>query len=269
MYLLYADDAGNTGIDYDNPQQPIFNLAGVIVPAEQWHDLNQRIDNLKRACFPDHPKAEFHATYIFNGSNDKKAGISFHNMSLYQRFEILSKVVDLIVSMSLSITKFSVNKQNLKTYCRKVFNNAVKIDPYYIAMPYVLSYFDAFLKARGSNGIVFFDEQSELLSSFDNVQERIRIFSENSNSLRVDHIIEQAMFLSSCKSNFVQMADVVNYFITRKMLLDHRGSNYSREQDQFVLAMVNKLSPLILKPPYDPTGKDPLRFFRDNGTALR
>jgi hypothetical protein len=30
MDILYADDAGNTGTDYDNQQQPIFSLAGVI-----------------------------------------------------------------------------------------------------------------------------------------------------------------------------------------------------------------------------------------------
>lgn len=29
MYLMYADESGNTGTDYDNKEQPIFVLAGV------------------------------------------------------------------------------------------------------------------------------------------------------------------------------------------------------------------------------------------------
>lgn len=270
MYLLYADDAGNTGLDYENSQQPIFNLAGIIVPAEQWHELNQRVLDLRNRCFPEFPKAVFHATYIFNGSNDKQSGVAFHEMDFSRRLKILSDAVDMIVSASLTITHFPVKKQNLKLYCKRHFGNMVRIDPYYIAMPYVMSFFNSFLTARETHGIIFLDRQDELIKSFDNVQERIRIFSRNSQILKTDHVIERAMFLESPKSNFVQMADVANYFITRKLLLDYRGCNYTKEKDQFVLDMYNKLSPLIMKPPYDPTiDLEPLQFFRDNYELLK
>ena len=270
MYLLYADDAGNTGTDYDNKQQPIFNLAGVVVPAEQWHDLNRRVESLRLECFPGNAKAEFHATYIYNGSNDKKAGISFHDIGFKDRLNILSKVIDLIVGMSLPIIHFTVRKHNLKEYCRYAFNNAVKIDPYFVAMPYLLSYFDDFLKNRGTYGIVFLDEQRELRDYFDVFEKRIRVFFADRETINIDNIIEKAVFLDSSKSSFIQLADVVNFFITRKMLLDHRGCNYSREQDQFVLDMFNKLSPLIVPPPFDPTTRrEPLRFIWENGNYLK
>lgn len=35
MYLMYADESGSTGTDYDNPQQKIFTLAGVAVPESE------------------------------------------------------------------------------------------------------------------------------------------------------------------------------------------------------------------------------------------
>jgi len=35
MYILYADESGNTGTDYDNKEQPIFVLGGLIVEDEK------------------------------------------------------------------------------------------------------------------------------------------------------------------------------------------------------------------------------------------
>lgn len=43
MYLMYADESGSTGIDYDNPQQKVFTLAGLAVSDEDWYELNNYI----------------------------------------------------------------------------------------------------------------------------------------------------------------------------------------------------------------------------------
>lgn len=40
MHILYVDEAGNTGTDYDNPQQPIFSLSGIIVDTDDWIEYN-------------------------------------------------------------------------------------------------------------------------------------------------------------------------------------------------------------------------------------
>ncbi|MCI8655522.1 MAG: helix-turn-helix domain-containing protein, partial [Clostridia bacterium] len=36
MYLIYADESGNTGTDYDNKEQPIFVIAGVLIDDANW-----------------------------------------------------------------------------------------------------------------------------------------------------------------------------------------------------------------------------------------
>lgn len=38
MYILYADESGNTETDFDNSQQPIFVLGGVLVNENNWHN---------------------------------------------------------------------------------------------------------------------------------------------------------------------------------------------------------------------------------------
>ena len=54
MYLMYADESGNTGTDYDNKEQPIFVLAGILVEDKKWHDINncfnaKKIDNVPQS----------------------------------------------------------------------------------------------------------------------------------------------------------------------------------------------------------------------------
>lgn len=66
MYILYADDAGNTGTDYDNIQQPLFSLAGVIVDADKWFILNEYITERKNNISPALINCEIHATEIYN-----------------------------------------------------------------------------------------------------------------------------------------------------------------------------------------------------------
>ena len=47
MYLMYADESGNTGTDYDNKEQPIFVLAGVLVEDRKWHKINKLFNQRK------------------------------------------------------------------------------------------------------------------------------------------------------------------------------------------------------------------------------
>lgn len=58
MYILYADESGNTGTDYDNKEQPIFVLGGLIIKDKKWHKINEVFNRekiilqlLKMQCF--------------------------------------------------------------------------------------------------------------------------------------------------------------------------------------------------------------------------
>ena len=42
MYLMYVDESGNTGTDYDNKEQPIFALVGVVIKDKKWHEVNEK-----------------------------------------------------------------------------------------------------------------------------------------------------------------------------------------------------------------------------------
>lgn len=264
MYLLYADEAGSTGTDYDHPQQPVFNLGGIIVPCEQWMDLNNRINAWKQTVFPAHPHMEIHAADIFSGKNDKKNGINYRLNSAGENLAILEKTVDLILSLSLTYTVFNVQKRNLKSCCQTHYGSGVKIDPYFIALPYVLSFFDSFLSKRKTQGIVFLDEQNTVYQKIDSVLDSFRLFTQGSKVMAADHIIERAMFVESRKSNFVQLADVCNFIVNRRNTMIYKKKKPDTEKDLFIFEMYNKIRPLILDEPFDPkVNTAELKFFDD------
>lgn len=48
MHILYVDEAGNTGTDYDDKNQPIFSLSGIVVNTDDWAVLNSKINSAKQ-----------------------------------------------------------------------------------------------------------------------------------------------------------------------------------------------------------------------------
>lgn len=268
MYILYADDAGNTGTDYDNTQQPIFSLAGIVVNENSWLELNERINKLKEEVLPDCPHAEIHAADIFSGKKDKNGKFNFRANSAIRNREILEAFVDFIVSEKIPIIYFSVRKENLKEYCKTRYGGAVKIDPYLIAFPYITSFFDHYVSKRKERGLIMLDEQNSILANIDTAFERIRLGGDNKTSFHASNIIEQALFLASSKSNFIQLADVCNFYINRYISLDH-GIQPSQDKREHFTKMWDKLKPQIVPPPFDPyKATDLIGFFDDNKEVL-
>ncbi len=268
MYILYADDAGNTGVDYDNIQQPIFSLAGIIVEDGAWLGINEKIKTLKQKIIPHFPNAEIHATDIFGGKKSKNGLFNFRQNSVEENRKILSSFVDIVVSESLPIIYFSVRKGNLKDYCNHNFGGAIKIDPYIIAFPYVTSFFDHYVTERKSRGLIMLDEQKSIVSNIDNAFFQIQSSGKAVKLFHANNIIERALFLESSKSNFIQLADVCNFYINRYISMEY-GIRPSEDKCVHFQSMWKKIEPLIVPPPFDPYKETGLfRFFNENREAL-
>lgn len=66
MYLMYIDESGSTGTDYENKQQPIFSLAGICVEDCKWHEINNKFEEEKIKIYPEFKNNEIHAMELFN-----------------------------------------------------------------------------------------------------------------------------------------------------------------------------------------------------------
>lgn len=66
MYLMYADESGNTGTDYDNKDQPIFVLGSISLEYRNWHKINDYFNERKVEIFKEFKAIEIHTNEIFS-----------------------------------------------------------------------------------------------------------------------------------------------------------------------------------------------------------
>lgn len=249
MFILYADEAGNTGLDYDAPQQPVFSLAGIVIEDLQWAEMNKKINALKAEVFGN-TDLEIHAAEIFNGKKDKKGKYDFRQYSAEENRGFLEKIVDFVVSLRLPIIYFPVRKSYLKKYCELHFGSGIKIDPYLVGFAHVSSFFDDFLKKRKSTGLIMLDEQNTMVHAVDTTMALLR-GDKPTGQYSAKNIIERALFLNSEKNNFIQIADVCNFYINRYISMQH-GTKPTPDKAEHFTRMWDKLKVCFVQRPYDP-----------------
>ena len=130
MYLMYADESGNTGTDLDNKSQPHFVIAGILIKDTDWYDLNYMFQKRKIQICPDLASNEVHTTDIFSSSKSEKKGYDFRKYSLDEILNILEKLVDFIVEYKIPIIGAPLQKNGFKAYCNEILGPSFKIDPY-------------------------------------------------------------------------------------------------------------------------------------------
>ena len=129
MYLMYADESGNTGTDLDNKQQPVFALAGIVVKDKNWHTINDYFEKEKVKICPEFKNNEIHAAELFNAP---KRSI-FNKYSWEQNLKILEQLVDLITSLDIFLLYNFIYKSGFKKHIADTFGTSMKIDPYLYA----------------------------------------------------------------------------------------------------------------------------------------
>ncbi len=133
MYLMYADESGNTGTDLDNKQQPIFVLCGLAVNSNEWYNINYMFQKKKEEICPDLISTEVHATDIFNASKNIKKGYNFRKYTLEEDLKILESLIDFIINMKFPIFVTAIIKNNFKKFILKEFGSSLKKDPYMLS----------------------------------------------------------------------------------------------------------------------------------------
>lgn len=269
MYILYADDAGNTGTDYDNKHQPILSLSGIVVDTNEWNKWNDYISEQQKIIIPDFGNCELHATEIYNGKKCRHGSYNFRRFTLEENLNILEKLIDLIVEINFPILTFVVRKDNLKRYCKKYYGSSVKIDPYLIAFPYITLFFNEFLVNKDSNGLIFLDEQKPLVADIDTILDKLRLVNDSEFfDIKVTNIIERALFLDSGKSKFIQLADICNFYINRYRSMEY-GRVPKEPKASHITNMYKKIEPLFFEPDINPFKlENMLTFFDDNKDIL-
>lgn len=229
MYLLYADESGSTGLDYENKQQPIFSLAGICVEDCKWHEINNKIEEEKIKIYPEFKDNEIHATELFNAPRSSL----FNKYTWQQNLSALERIVNLIVDLDIIIQYTTIDKLAFKKHISARFGNSIRIDPYLYAFGNIYYLFNEDLSALNSYGIVFTDEINNVSDGLEMLYPKL-----NEDNTR---IIEKSFYLDSKKNNFIQIADVCALYFNKYRCITQGYHKYNELKTKHCMNMYQKL----------------------------
>lgn len=229
MKLYYADESGNTGMDLDNSDQPIFVLGTIGLKDKNWHSINNYFNQRKVKIFEEFKNTEIHTSEIFNPPRKS----IFHIKNWKENFEILNNLIDLIIELDIEFNFFAIDKKIFKSDLQQRYGKFVKLDPYFFAFVTLYNDFSKELEKNNDKGIIFLDEILDIPDTLNKIYPKL---SENNNS-----IIEKALFLKSKDTNFIQIADILTFYVCQYLNITSGNKKYNDFKKIIVLKITKKL----------------------------
>lgn len=229
MKILYADESGSTGTDYDNKEQPIFVLGGFLVDDSNWHEINKTFNKEKIKICKYFKDNEIHATNIFSPPHKSY----FHARDWKDNLLLLENLVDLIVSLNISFQYIVIDKKSFKINMQNYFGKYLKIDPYVYSFCMLYDKISKNLNSSNEKGLIFLDDIISIPKHLKDIYPEI---SFNNN-----FFIEKALFLNSSDTNFIQIADIYSFYICKYFSIINGYKKYSDIKHVHCINMYRKL----------------------------
>lgn len=209
MYLLYADSSGRTEIRSGRYNSPYITV-GVIVHEKDWRSTESRISAVKREMFPElDPRGwELHAYDIWNSRNffaDRRLG-----MNLKKKLEIFSKIIDLSCRLDITVVGVTMFKDKMVG----VYTSPTVTSYSWL---FVVERFEHFLaqKPTGTNNGLLLIDASQKIPELEIRRALRNAIKMGGIRHRIDHIIEDPIFVESDTHNLIQLADMVAYVLLK------------------------------------------------------
>jgi hypothetical protein len=247
MYLLYLDDSGSVG----NRNEDYLVLGGVAVFERQVYFLNEQIEHLAGAVYPQNPAlVEFHASDIFSGRQPPWNGL--HKV---ERRRYIEELLSILANSHHSVRAFA---------CAIHKPSYLGSDPIELAFEDLCKRFDLLLariyrtEKDPQRGLIILDKSSHETS----LQKAALDFKSLGTRWGViRNIVDVPFFVNSKSSRLIQLADHIAYAVFRR---------YQAKDTSYFDIIVNKfdaedskLHGLVHKQTYDPDCKCPACMSRD------
>jgi hypothetical protein len=206
MYLIYTDEAGNTGFKAD-PDQPIHMICALIVPADRVPEINKAVTDVLKRFIPDHPLEgiEIHGCEIYGGKRQYK------DVSAQTRIDLVHALVDTIFHHELRIGYAAVDK--MRSFARK--------HPHELAFGLLAERLQGLLDKEQAIGLIIADENHEIQRP---VIEAMRDYQNDGFAFGgpgkpMNRIIDTVHFIQSSDNRVLQLADLATYFLCKAQRL--------------------------------------------------
>jgi hypothetical protein len=213
MYLLYADESGDTGLKA-SPSR-FFCIVGLTVHESHWRESLRSLIEFKRSIRVDFAvplRREIHASEFVRSP--------VCNLPLHSRLEILKRFLEHLARMPhLSATCVAIDKSQRQP----------PFDVFEFAWKLLFQRFEDTLAAgnfpgghANDRGTIFVDDTNgrkltRLVRSMAvfNYIRHDESYGEGTRNKPIDRIIEDPSLRSSATSLYIQAADVLAYFLTQ------------------------------------------------------
>lgn len=233
MHFYYMDEAGCTGSDLSNAEQPIFVLGGVSVRDEGWNETQKSLASIVDEYFvnsiPDN--FELHAEQLLSPDGDGP----FSGHSRDQRNSLAKSILELLAGRSHDVHLYAIDKGKLNSETCSLDMIYDTKTPYHLAYDYLITHINWFVKnrlGRSARGMLIIDAKEQFHNDIERMT-HIRRF-EGPATHRVKWIVEFSYPVDSEKNPMVQLSDLV-VFCTKKFLEIEcvYRDNYPPEAKQF------------------------------------
>lgn len=233
MHFYYLDEAGCTGEDLNNGQQPIFVLGGVSVRDEGWNKTQEDFAKIITDYFGGHipDNFELHAEQLLSPNGDGP----FQNHDRGRRSQLAKTILTLLNTRSHDVHIFAIEKKKLATeVCATEMTYNLKV-PYLVAYDYLITHINWFVKerlGRSARGMLIIDVKEQFHPAIEAIT-RFRRF-EDTAAHRIKWIVEFSYPVDSEKNPMVQLSDLV-VFCSKKFLEIESGyrDSYPPEAKRF------------------------------------
>ncbi|HET6248739.1 MAG TPA: DUF3800 domain-containing protein [Tepidisphaeraceae bacterium] len=217
MHLIYLDESGNSGLNLNNAQQPVFVLCALVVDESRWQGLDAELQETIARQFPTGiPKGfEVHGTDLRSGHG------FFEGVPVPERIEFRNKWLSIAPRHGVKIVYRAIEKHRYAGWLRLSMGGGVLINPHIAAFPLVAKVVNDYLKElRPSQlGMFIFDENREITVDVEN---SIRLLRGNAGTIQLGQIVEKGFFIDSAKSLPIQLADVCALTLRKHVEADRK-----------------------------------------------
>ncbi len=208
MILIYIDESGDTGTNFNDPQQPVFVLGALMIDQVNWKRCEMEYMNILHDAFGGNiPEGfEFHTMDLVSRKK------YFDNFSLDQTRDLRNKLLNYIIQEKLQVLYRKIIKKDYQKYCEGKYGKGIKIDPYVMAFPFICLGAAPYLEKMNDLGIFIIDQHR----SITDIEQSLKTLRQaRGDDLKMERVIEKGFFVDSSKSYPIQLLDLILYYLRK------------------------------------------------------
>ena len=243
MHLVYFDESGNSGNKLDDEQQPVFVLCALMVPADEWQDLEAELDAARIAAFPtsaNRRDVEVHAKDLTSPRRNN----FFYDKPSEHRLKLYHDWMQIARRRKLSVFYKAIVKKRYARWLAGTFRDrAVRINPQVAAFAFLSQVINQHLSGLKPASLAIFisDENRDVVTD---VEDAIRALRLDSTALRLSQIIEKGFFIESRKSLLLQLCDLCTFCVRKR-----EDEKIGRPLNSTTRTLASLVDPLIYRRP--------------------